>query len=83
MLNAILTNLRVSRPLPGQELCHVLLTHAPEHLELLQVAHVSLLILPEGDALYDGRPFQFQYQVLRGVEGETEDMSVCVVYVTH
>ncbi len=36
---------------PGQKLSHVLLTHAPEHLELLQVAHVRLLVLAEGDAL--------------------------------
>ena len=74
----------VMRQLPGQELRHVLLTHSPEHLELLQVAHVGLLILPEGDALYDGRPFQFQYQVLRGGWRERQrrryrDMSLYVL----
>lgn len=46
------------RASPGQELRHVLLTHPAKHLELLQVAHVRLLILPEGDALNDCRPFQ-------------------------
>lgn len=46
------------RASPGQELRHVLLTHAAKHLELFQVAHVRLLILSKGDALNDGRPFQ-------------------------
>lgn len=45
---------------PGQKLCHVLFTHPTKHFKLLQVADMSLLILPKGDALNDCRPFQFQ-----------------------
>lgn len=45
---------------PGQKLCHVLFTHPTKDLKLLQVADVSLLILPKGDALNNCRPFQFQ-----------------------
>lgn len=44
---------------PGQKLGHVFFAHPTKHFELLQVAHMSLLIFPKGDALNNCWPFQF------------------------
>lgn len=44
---------------PRQEFRHVFFTHASEHFELLQVAHVGFLIFAIGDAQNDSWSLQF------------------------
>ena len=51
-----------------QQLYHVVLVLSPEDLEVLEVAHVSLLILPECDVGHQAGPLQPQGEELgRGV----------------